>query len=258
MVRANRPNTTEAATCWLRLPSRRKPKSVRAKADTPAITESTRLLIFPTVEAMIGGVSCPVLPRHPPQARVAGAGYAGGVTISYPSTTLPPQNDVERARPTVPRMGVAHRGDVAGVPRGVKPVADGGPDCAALRRPLGTGRLAGDEEQKPRPRADGLLQPPVEQVVGGGEVVAVQVEHGVGRHQPAAETAVPAAVEGFAGGFARRRGRRRRRCAPAKAGVRLHWRLLGPRRRRNAGQGDSVERPHRLDDPGPQFRLVRA
>src|SRR5688500_20323032 len=133
MVRANRPNTTEAATCWLRLPSSRKPKRVRAKADTPAITESTRLLIFPTVEAMIGGVSCPVLPRHPPQARVADAGYAGGVTISYPSTTLPSQNDIKSARSAMPRVGVAHRGAVAGVRRGGRPCAGPGSHGAAQR-----------------------------------------------------------------------------------------------------------------------------
>src|SRR5688572_19417961 len=141
MVRANRPKTTEAATCWLRLPSRRKPKSVRTKADRPAVTESTRLLIFPTVEAMIGGDSCPVLPRLPPQVRAAGADYAGSVTIRYPSRPRPPKHDVKRARAAVARMGVAHRGDVAGVPRRVQPVADGGSDRAALGRPLGRWRL---------------------------------------------------------------------------------------------------------------------
>src|SRR4028118_2013808 len=45
------------------------------------------------------------------------------------------------------------------------------------------GRLPGAEEHQPRPRIDLLLRPPVEQIVGGREVVAVKVEDSVRRKQ---------------------------------------------------------------------------
>ena len=126
-----------------------------------------------------------------------------------PLSARPPQDDVEGAGAAVARVGIADRGDAAGMARRGEPVADRRADPAARGRPLAAGRLAGDQEEQPRAAGDRRFEPAVEQIVGGREVVAVQVEHHVGLDQAAGKPPVPAPVE-----------RRRRALAAARAPAR--------------------------------------
>ena len=103
---------------------------------------------------------------------------------SGPRWAPPPEHDVERAAAAMTRVSVADGGDLAGVAGGGEPVPDRGPDRAALPGPV-RWRFAGDEQEQPSAAADRLLELPIDQVVGGGKVVAMQIEAQIGLDEPA-------------------------------------------------------------------------
>jgi len=78
-------------------------------------------------------------------------------------------------------VGIADRGDAAGMARRGQPVADRRADSAALHRPFGARGFAGDQQQQARPAGDRGSEPVVEQLISGGEVVAVEIERAVRR-----------------------------------------------------------------------------
>ena len=116
-------------------------------------------------------------------------------------------------------------------------------------------RLAGDQQEQPRPVRDRPLQPLVEQGISGRQIVAVQVERRVGLGQPARQAPIPAAVQRRAGRRLRRPALARRRPGPA-------WALERParagERRRSASSGMTWIGLHALDDAAPERALVSA
>ena len=93
-------------------------------------------------------------------------------------------------------VSAADSGDVAGVAGGGEPVANGGPNGAALHRPvLALRRPAGDQEQQSRAGRDRLVEPAVEQIISGGEIVAVEIDGEIRLDEPLRQAAVPAGVE---------------------------------------------------------------
>src|SRR5687768_2143804 len=109
------------------------------------------------------------------------------------------QDDVERAGAAVAGMSAAYGSDVTGVTRGGQPVPDCCPNGAPLAWPsLAAGRVAGDQQENARARCHRLLQLFIEEIVGGGEGAAVEIDGQIGLDLTARQTAVPAAVEGGA------------------------------------------------------------
>src|SRR3546814_4454070 len=74
--------------------------------------------------------------------------------LCVPAST---KDDVERACPAMPGMGVAHGRDMGGVSRGREPVTHGRAYRTSLDRPALVGRrIAGDEQHHPRAHRHGL------------------------------------------------------------------------------------------------------
>src|SRR5205085_7142211 len=98
----------------------------------------------------------------------------------------------------------------------------------------------------------------VEQVVGGGEMVAVEVDGEIGRHEAAGKAAVPGAVEGGSGlrlGLGRRGWCRTRGWDAAFTGRGRRFRL-GLCELHNGRH--CAERLHRRDYLGPERPLFSA
>jgi hypothetical protein len=95
----------------------------------------------------------------------------------------------------------------------VEPVADRCTDGTAADGAAVVGwRLAGDQQEEARVLPDRTVEAIVEQVIGGGEIVAVEVDGRVGLDEAAREAAIPTAVESSAG--SRRRWSWERPCRP--------------------------------------------
>src|SRR3546814_5527565 len=127
--------------------------------------------------------SFPLLASAALRCVVAGTKYSIAQRFTFGPGALPfllcvpasTKDDVERACPAMPGMGVAHGRDMGGVSRGREPVTHGRAYRTSLDRPALVGRrLAGDEQHHPRAHRHGLFELQVEQMVSVGEVVAVQ------------------------------------------------------------------------------------
>lgn len=93
-------------------------------------------------------------------------------------------------------MRIADGCDVARVARGAEPVPDGRPDRAACdRAAVVRRRLSSHEQHQPRSTRDRLLKAPVEEMIGGGEIMSVEVDGQVGLNQAAPQPPVPASVQ---------------------------------------------------------------
>src|SRR5512139_240159 len=136
--------------------------------DTPAHTESTPLLILPTMPITLCSVTAPksVPKRHMASVRDS----ACGLRILPIGAPGPSKDQIERPCPAVTPVGRTHRGDLAGVPRGGQPIADRTADrTPANRHAVALRRLAGDQEHEARAGRDCIAEPPVEEGVRGGE-----------------------------------------------------------------------------------------
>ncbi len=172
---------------------------------------------------------------------------------SYRRLAPTPEDDVDRAGTPVARVGVANRRDLTGMPGGGKPVADGRPDRTPLAGFLGR-RLARDQEQQTGAAGDRLFELPVDKVISGGEVVAVEIQGQIGLNETARQSSVPAPIKRRT--WARRArtgGCRHRGNVRANSGrsAALGLAFWGARRGRSSGEGTD-----RFHDPAPKLCLV--
>ena len=107
------------------------------------------------------------------------------------------------------RMGAAHGGDAARVPRDREPVMDSSADSSATDRRLAPTVVTGDEKDDALAGIACSLQREIDGVPGSVEVHAVQVDYAVRLNGAGAQRAIPGAVERRAGPERFWRGRSR-------------------------------------------------
>jgi len=88
-------------------------------------------------------------------------------------------------------MGSAHRGDIAGMPRGGEPVMHRRADLAALHGRLAPSMMASDKQDHPVAASDGLFQAVIDRGPGPIEIHAMKVEDPVRLKVAAADALVP-------------------------------------------------------------------
>ena len=77
-------------------------------------------------------------------------------------------------------MGAAHCCDLVSVTGSRKPIMDRGPDPAAFHRRFAGAVMTGNQQQKPVPTSDSLIDAAVNCCPCSVEVHAVKVEHPIG------------------------------------------------------------------------------
>src|SRR5690348_16042894 len=151
------------------------------------------LLIFWAVPAFISvrrlarGRCGPTLTRY--RGRVKNLSAAG---------RFPAEHDVEAPATAVTPVRPADRCDVAGVPRGGEPVMNRRPDRPAPHRRLAGALVARDEQDEALALADRQFQSAVNRAPRAVKAHPVEVDDPVGFDASAAETPIPAPVEGRA------------------------------------------------------------
>lgn len=106
-----------------------------------------------------------------------------------------PQHHINRPRPAMPGVGVAHR---QYLPR-MRAVAEPGGEFAAngaSRGFVGAATLAGDDQYHPRAARHRPVKRAGQRAVRAGEMVAVEVDGHVGAEATGAEIAFPVLGEG--------------------------------------------------------------
>src|SRR6185369_16111623 len=109
-----------------------------------------------------------------------------------------PEHDVQAAAAAMTPVRAADGGDARRVARGGEPVVDGGANAAPCDRRIAGPVVPGDQQQDAVAGRDRALERPVDRPPCGVERQAVQVEQPVRLDRPAAQTLIPAAVEGAA------------------------------------------------------------
>lgn len=108
------PIVSDATTCWSISRTIMKASNVKTNEAAPAVTEKTPLLILLNMLSSVRSAQPQF--RALVLSRAERTHIERGLRFFHMPARCSSQDDVERSRAAVTRMGRAHRGDMAGVP----------------------------------------------------------------------------------------------------------------------------------------------